>query len=76
MTKQVRDWQDGETMKVVVNKSLDHMFMDISLKPGTELLVDKEVTPRGMIQIISPEEYAEIYVSLDDVDLVKEASHE
>lgn len=54
-----------------VNKPLDHLFMDISLEPGTELVVENEVTPRGMAQIISPIEYSDMYISVDDIDLVK-----
>ncbi|MNW68587.1 hypothetical protein D3C74_473880 [compost metagenome] len=63
-------------MKAIVNKPLNHMFMGILLEPGTELVVEDEVTPRGMVQIISPMKYSEMYISTKDIDFVKEAPHE
>ncbi|MBD7967734.1 hypothetical protein [Paenibacillus gallinarum] len=58
-------------MKATVNKPLKHMFMGIEIAPGTEIEVEDEITPRGMTQIISPEEYAEIFISVEDIDYVR-----
>lgn len=60
-------------MKAIVKRPVKHMFLDLSLEPGDEIEVDEEVTPLGNVQIIGPEKYDEIYISLDDIELVKEA---
>lgn len=59
-------------MKAIVKRPVKHMFLDLSLEPGDEIEVDEEVTPLGNVQIIGPEKYDEIYISLEDIELVKE----
>ncbi|MCM3704057.1 hypothetical protein [Paenibacillus macerans] len=61
-------------MKARVNKPMKHSFMDIHLPLGMELEVDGRKTILGMVKIILPEEYADMYISVDDIDLVKEAN--
>ncbi|MDU5945484.1 hypothetical protein GNQ08_27100 [Paenibacillus macerans] len=58
-------------MEAIVNKPLKHFFMDVYLDPGTEIEVEEEETELGNVQIIAPEEYAEMYIPLSCIDLVK-----
>ncbi|MNJ61674.1 hypothetical protein D3C77_574780 [compost metagenome] len=60
-------------MKAIVKRPLTHMMSPhLTLEPGEEIEVDEEVTPLGNVQIIGPEKYDEIYISLEDIELVKE----
>ncbi|WP_110933774.1 hypothetical protein [Paenibacillus bouchesdurhonensis] len=60
-------------MKAIVKRLVKHIFLDITLEPGEEIEVDDEETLLGNVQIIGPEKYDEMYISLEDIELVKEA---
>ena len=59
-------------MKAIVNKPLKHMFINLDITEGTEIEVEDEVTPRGLVQITGPKKYAEFYISVEDIDRVEE----
>lgn len=59
-------------MKAIVNKPLTHMLFNLDIAEGTEIEVEDEVTLGGMVQITGPKEYAEIFISTNDIDRVEE----
>lgn len=57
-------------MKAIVNKTLTHILFDFEIKSGTKIEVEEETTRSGLKQIVSPEEYAEIFIAVEDIDFI------